>query len=55
MARLDHLLSSRRSTLIWLKSPRPQLDYPSPLDVLAEGDFRSVEALEFALESGQPI
>ena len=37
MARLDHFLGSRRLTLIWLKSPCPQLDYASPLGVLAEG------------------
>jgi uncharacterized protein (DUF2384 family) len=55
IARLDHLLGSRRSTLIWLKSPRPQLNDTSPLDVLIDGDFRSVETLVHALETGQPI
>jgi uncharacterized protein (DUF2384 family) len=55
IARLDHLLGSRRSTLIWLKSPRPQLNDTSPLDVLIDGDFRSIETLVHALETGQPI
>ena len=55
LARLDDLLGSRRSTLIWLKSPRPQRDLASPLDLLIDGDFASVETLVFALESGQPI
>ncbi|MDQ6941094.1 MAG: MbcA/ParS/Xre antitoxin family protein [Candidatus Eremiobacteraeota bacterium] len=55
IARLDHLLGSRRSTLIWLKSPRPQLADTAPLDVLIDGDFRSVETLVYALETGQPI
>jgi len=55
LARLDDLLGSRRSTLIWLKSPRPQLDQASPLDLLIQGDFPSVETLVYALESGQPI
>jgi uncharacterized protein (DUF2384 family) len=55
LARLDYLLASRRSTLIWLKSPRPQLEDASPLDLLIEGDFASVETLVNALETGQPI
>ena len=55
IARLDHLLGSRRSTLIWLKSPRPQLNDMSPLDVLIGGDFRSIETLVYALETGQPV
>ena len=55
IARLDQLLGSRRSTLIWLKSPRAHLNDCSPLDVLIRRDFGSVEALVHALESGQPI
>jgi uncharacterized protein (DUF2384 family) len=55
LARLDGLLGSRKSTLIWLKSPRPQLNHASPLDLLIDGDFDSVETLVYALESGQPI
>ena len=55
IARLDHLLGSRRSTLIWLKSPRAQLNDRSPLDVLIRHDFGSVETLVYALESNQTI
>jgi hypothetical protein len=55
LARLDHLLGSRRSTLIWLKSPRAQLNDRSPLDALIGHDFRSVETLVSALETGPPI
>jgi hypothetical protein len=55
LARLDHVLGARRSTLIWLKSPRPQLEDASPLDLLLCGDYASVETLVHALESGQPI
>jgi uncharacterized protein (DUF2384 family) len=55
IARLDHLLGSRRSTLIWLKSPRAQLNDRSPLDVLVRHDFGSVETLVYALESGKPL
>ena len=55
IARLDHVLGSRRFTLIWLKSPRPQLNGRSPLDVLIGHDFASVESLVHALETGQPL
>jgi uncharacterized protein (DUF2384 family) len=55
IARLDHLLGSRRSTLIWLKSPRAQLNDRSPLDVLIRHDFGSIEALVYALESDRSI
>ena len=55
IARLDHLFGSRRSTLIWLKSPRAQLNDRSPLDELVRRDFGSVETLVNALESGRPI
>jgi len=55
IARLDSMLGSRRSTLIWLKSPRPQLENMSPLDLLIGRDFASVETLVYALETGQPI
>ena len=52
LARLDHLLGSRRSALIWLKIPRAQLNGRSPLDVVIGHDFGSVEALVHALETG---
>ncbi len=55
IARLDHLLGSRRSTLIWLKSPRPQLNDRSPLDVMIAREFTSIESLVQELESGRPI
>jgi uncharacterized protein (DUF2384 family) len=55
IARLDHVFGSRRDTLIWLKSPRAQLNDQSPLDVLIGHDFPSVETLVYALEAGQPI
>ena len=55
IARLDHLLGSRRSTLIWLKSPRAQLNDRSPLHAMIGHEYESVEALVYALESGQPI
>ncbi len=55
IARLDHLLGSRRSTLIWLKSPRPQLDDASPLDLIMAGTYAPIETLVYALETGQPV
>jgi len=55
LARLDHLLGSRRSTLIWLKSPRAQLNDRSPIDALIRHDFGSVDALVYVLEAGGPI
>ena len=54
LARLDHILGSRRSTLIWLKSPRAQLNDRSPLEVVIGHDFGSVETLVSALEKGEP-
>ena len=55
LARLDEVLGFRRSSLIWLKTPRRQLEGNAPLKFLLGGDFRSVETLVHGIETGQPL
>lgn len=37
---------------LWLRSPNPDLEWRKPLDVIAEGDYRSVIGVILAIAEG---
>jgi hypothetical protein len=39
----------------WLRSPNDACEGKAPLDLLAEGDYESVEDLVYFLEAGEPV
>ena len=39
----------------WLSSPNEACEGKAPLDLLAEGDYESVEDLVYFLEAGEPV
>lgn len=60
--RLIHLLNSLlanlgdwKATMIWMRTPHPDLDEASPLELIEQGDIESVETLVWALDTGQPL
>ena len=55
LARLARVLGSRKLALVWLKTPRRQLEGQAPLETVLHGDLASIETLIDALETGQPI
>ncbi|MBV8371579.1 MAG: DUF2384 domain-containing protein [Candidatus Eremiobacteraeota bacterium] len=48
------LLGSRKAALIWLRTPHPELENHSPLDLLYDQRFEAVEGLVHDLRSGAP-
>jgi hypothetical protein len=48
------LLGSRKAALIWLRTPHPELEDHSPLDLLYSKRFEAVEGLVHDLLSGSP-
>ncbi len=55
LARLQELLDgSMERVHLWLNAPHPDLGRRSPLSYLEEGNIQVVEALIWAMETGQP-
>lgn len=43
---------SDRSARLWLRTPNPDLDWRKPLDLVADGEYRSVVAAILAIAEG---
>ncbi len=54
LADMTRLLGSRKAALIWLRTPHPELEGQSPLDLLYGKRFEAIEGLVFDLLSGSP-
>lgn len=51
---LTLLFGNRKAALIWLRTPHPELENHSPLDLLYDRHFEAVEGLVADLRSGSP-
>jgi uncharacterized protein (DUF2384 family) len=51
---LARLLGSRKAALIWLRTPHPELEGRSPLELFYGQHFEAVEGLVQDLRSGSP-
>ncbi len=54
LADLTRLLGSRKSAMIWLRTPHPELEGQSPLELLYGKRFEAVEWMVHDLLSGSP-
>jgi uncharacterized protein (DUF2384 family) len=54
LSEMTRLLGSRKAALIWLRTPHPELENHSPLDLLYGRHFEAVEGLVQDLQSGSP-
>lgn len=54
LAEMTRLLGSRKAALIWLRTPHPELEGHSPLDLLYGKRFEAIEGLVHDLLSGSP-
>jgi uncharacterized protein (DUF2384 family) len=54
LSEMSRLLGSRKAALIWLRTPHPELDGRSALELLYGKQFEAVEGLVHDLLSGEP-
>ena len=54
LSEMTRLLGNRKAALIWLRTPHPELEGHSPLDLLYGKRFEAVEGLVHDLLSGTP-